>query len=262
MKLCLEGNNQFHMGKFKLAMELYQKALTYDQHWKLYRNIAQCYKKLRLFKEAVSYIQKAAKKNNENAELFRLGGTLAFLLFRNSEKISHGLQGQQYFKQALEITESETNLHNYMLSRKIIYMFKQCLQLEEKSELLEYLTGDNEEGKFSEEQVKIVDAKFLKQNYYDDVPELPEYLLCKIGLELMKDPVLTICGVTYEKDNILRSFEENGLKDPSTNEFFQREDCLIYNRHLKKHVENFILKNKWAYMGDDLEKNWKLFEFK
>ena len=116
------------------------------------------------------------------------------------------------------------------------------------------------EDTFKEEKREL--NQFLKPNFYDKSPNVPEHLKGKISLEIMKNPIITLSGISYEKENIIRYFEEQGWKDPTTNEQFHTENCLIYNRHLKKHIKDFLRKNKWGFLGDETIKDWKLFEFK
>ena len=259
-----EGNELYRAGGYKKALVKYKRALEYEENWKIVKNIAHCYKRLGMFKEAYKYIKRAVEINEDEISLYRHGGIIAFSLFRNSEKLEDGERGEAFFKKAFELKNSEENFHNYFLSRKIIYVFKQKASFQEKTELLEYLKDENKivAEHANGGKTQFSDNDYLKRNYFDRKIEVPEHLKGKISLEIMRDPVQTICGVSYEKENIIKSVENNGMKDPSTNEPFWTKDCLIYNKHLKKHIKDYINKNKWVYKEDDMEKDWKLFEFK
>jgi len=48
------------------------------------------------------------------------------------------------------------------------------------------------------------------------VHEIPDFLLCRITDDLMKDPVVLESGFTYEREAITKHFQVNGPKDPIT----------------------------------------------
>jgi STIP1 family protein 1 len=268
LKFNLQGNELYKRKQFRKALECYELGLDIQKHWKLYKNMAWCYKRLGLFKESLKYIKKSIHLSPEDNVLFRLAGIFTFSLFTNSEKLNDGKQMQEFFRRAYELEQNEINYFNYMLSRKVVYLFNQILQKEEKDELLNYLmdrkdsqsVSSSTEDTFKEEKKEL--NQFLKPNFYEESPEIPEHLKGKISLEIMKNPILTLSGISYEREYIIRYFNEQGWKDPTTNEEFQTENCLIYNRHLKKHIKDFLRKNKWGFLGDEVIKDWKLFEFK
>jgi len=45
---------------------------------------------------------------------------------------------------------------------------------------------------------------------------IPDYLCCKITLDLMVDPVTTEAGHTYEREVVEDHFKRNGYIDPVT----------------------------------------------
>lgn len=45
---------------------------------------------------------------------------------------------------------------------------------------------------------------------------IPDYLCCKITLDLMVDPVTTEAGHTYEREVVENLFKKNGFIDPVT----------------------------------------------
>lgn len=268
LKFNRQGNELYKRKQFRQALECYELGLDIQKHWKLYKNMAWCYRRLGLFKESLKYIKKSIHLSPDDNLLYRLAGMFSFGLFTNSEKIHDGKQMQEFFRRAYELEQNDVNYYNYMLSRKVVYMFTQKVEKEEKNQLLNYLIDRDDdismsssmEDTFKEEKREL--NQFLKPNFYDKSPNVPEHLKGKISLEIMKNPIITLSGISYEKENIIRYFEEQGWKDPTTNEQFHTENCLIYNRHLKKHIKDFLRKNKWGFLGDETIKDWKLFEFK
>lgn len=268
LKFNHQGNQYYKRKQYRQALECYELGLDIQKHWKLYKNMAWCYKQLGLFKESVKYIKKSIGLNPKDNILFRLGGIFSFSLFTNSENLGDGKQMQSFFRHAFELEPNDVNYFNLMLARKVVFLFVQRTEKREKDELLNYLLDkEEEESQLSvaeqpnrEEEVGL--NRFLKGNYYEERPQVPEHLKGKISLEIMKNPILTLSGVSYEREYILRSFEEHGWKDPTTNQEFHTENCLIYNEQLKKHIKDFLQKNKWGFLSDELVKDWKLFEFK
>jgi tetratricopeptide (TPR) repeat protein len=268
LKFNRQGNDYYKKMKFRKALECYELGLDIQKHWKLYKNMAWCYKRLGLFKESLKYIKKSIQLRPDDNLLYRLGGLFCFGLFTNSENIMHGKQMQDFFRKAYEYETNEINYFNYMLSRKVVYLFEQKVELEERRELFDYMF-DNQDVQsqlsytpdFDQEQTDLL-QNFFTKNFYEKNPVVPEHFKGKISLEIMRYPYLTLSGVTYERDYIIRSIEENGYKDPTTNKEFHTENCLIYNTHLKKNIKDFMRKNKWGFQGDDKIKDWKLFEFK
>nr|GEW22198.1 E3 ubiquitin-protein ligase CHIP-like [Tanacetum cinerariifolium] len=84
----------------------------------------------------------------------------------------------------------------------------------------------------------------------DDVPiDIPDYLCCKITLDIFRDPVITPSGLTYERAVILDHLEKVGKFDPITRETLLPSQ-LIPNLAIKEAVEAYLEKHGWAYMMD------------
>ncbi|KAK9161917.1 hypothetical protein Syun_002819 [Stephania yunnanensis] len=89
-------------------------------------------------------------------------------------------------------------------------------------------------------------AKALK----DDTPtEIPDYLCCKITLDILRDPVITPSGVTYERAALLDHFQKLGKYDPVTREPLD-EHHLVPNLAIKEAVQAFLEEHGWAYKID------------
>jgi len=62
----------------------------------------------------------------------------------------------------------------------------------------------------------------------------------------MTDPVILSSGFTYERAAILKHFSINGYTDPMTRSKIC-PDIIIENRELKNAIDDFLLKNPWAF---------------
>ncbi|KAH0636457.1 hypothetical protein KY289_036372 [Solanum tuberosum] len=81
----------------------------------------------------------------------------------------------------------------------------------------------------------------------DDTPtEVPDYLCCKITLDILRDPVITPSGVTYERALILDHLQKVGKFDPVTRQPL-KESQLVPNLAIKEDLHAFLDKHSWAY---------------
>jgi len=74
------------------------------------------------------------------------------------------------------------------------------------------LTAEEKEKKYQQ----YVDA--IGDPYKPLEQVIPDYLCCKITLDLIEDPVTTSAGHTYDKEPLLEHLEKNGYLDPVTRE--------------------------------------------
>ena len=70
------------------------------------------------------------------------------------------------------------------------------------------------------------------------LPEPPEDLCCPISSELMRDPVITVAGNTYERCMIEQWFARGKTTDPMTNE--KVGTMLIPNNQVKKMTAEWL----------------------
>lgn len=84
----------------------------------------------------------------------------------------------------------------------------------------------------------------------DDIPsEVPDYLCCKITLDIFRDPVITPSGVTYERATILDHLQKVGKFDPITREPLDQSQ-LVPNLAIKEAVRAYLENHGWAYRLD------------
>ncbi|XP_051113543.1 E3 ubiquitin-protein ligase CHIP-like isoform X2 [Andrographis paniculata] len=99
------------------------------------------------------------------------------------------------------------------------------------------------------EQLKALDRVFQKASEVDTPTEVPDYLCCKITLDIFRDPVIAPSGVTYERAVILDHLQKVGKFDPITRETLYPSQ-LIPNFALKEAVRAYLEKHGWAYKMD------------
>lgn len=109
-----------------------------------------------------------------------------------------------------------------------------------------FLDGNAES---STEQLDALSRVFHKAAEYDTPTEVPDYLCCKITLDIFRDPVITPSGFTYERAVILNHLEKVGKFDPITREPLFKSQ-LVPNLAIKEAVRAFLDKHGWAYKMD------------
>uniref|UniRef100_T1J5N3 E3 ubiquitin-protein ligase CHIP n=1 Tax=Strigamia maritima TaxID=126957 RepID=T1J5N3_STRMM len=75
--------------------------------------------------------------------------------------------------------------------------------------------------------------------------DVPDYLCGKISFELMREPVITPSGITYDRKDIEEHLQRVGHFDPVTRTDLT-QDQLIPNLAMKEVVDTFIGENEWA----------------
>jgi STIP1 family protein 1 len=75
--------------------------------------------------------------------------------------------------------------------------------------------------------------------------EIPDYLCGKISFEILRDPVVTPSGITYERKDIEEHLMRVGHFDPITRVNLTA-DQLIPNYAMKEVVDAFLAENEWA----------------
>lgn len=99
------------------------------------------------------------------------------------------------------------------------------------------------------EQLAALKLVFNKAAEDDTPTDVPDYLCCKITLDIFRDPVITPSGLTYERAVILDHLEKVGKFDPITRETLFPSQ-LIPNLAIKEAVEAYLEKHGWAYKMD------------
>ncbi|CAK7332033.1 unnamed protein product [Dovyalis caffra] len=78
-----------------------------------------------------------------------------------------------------------------------------------------------------------------------DEIEIPEYFLCPISLEILKDPVTTITGITYERESIehwLKTAKSNPTC-PVTKQSLPKDSELTPNHTLRRLIQSWCTTN-------------------
>ncbi|XP_026663839.1 E3 ubiquitin-protein ligase CHIP-like isoform X5 [Phoenix dactylifera] len=96
------------------------------------------------------------------------------------------------------------------------------------------------------EQLELLNEVFCKAAQADMPTQVPDYLCCKITLDIFRDPVITPSGVTYERAVLLEHLKQVGKFDPVTREPLEQHQ-LVPNLALKEAVQAYLNEHGWAY---------------
>ncbi|KAK1309774.1 E3 ubiquitin-protein ligase CHIP [Acorus calamus] len=96
------------------------------------------------------------------------------------------------------------------------------------------------------ERMENLDEVFKIAAKSDTPTEVPDYLCCKITLDIFRDPVISPSGVTYERAMIVDHLNKVGKFDPFTREPLEL-DQLVPNLAIKEALQAFLKEHGWAY---------------
>jgi STIP1 family protein 1 len=244
----------FSSKKYFKALKYYKKSFKLNPDTKYTNNIARCFLKLKRPDASIEAMSISIFIAPYDFDMYRLAGIFAFNQFKKSLKLEDGYQCEDFFRNAYEIEPNSSNSFNYFLSRKMIYLVKQQKLEKEKKELIDYLNSN----KFSSEEIN---QNFLKETFFSKEIKSPKYLFCCITLDLMKDPIITPFGYSYEKKEFMEWCKTSGHKDPMTNKWFWSKQLLVDNKVLKRYTDKFLRKNPWVFESDTENNDWLTFEF-
>lgn len=100
-------------------------------------------------------------------------------------------------------------------------------------------------NEFHVKNLRALDLMFSQLDDRRKNRDVPDYLCGRIGFELLKDPVITPSGITYERMDIEEHLRRVGHFDPVTRTDLKQEQ-LIPNLSLKEIVDSFLAENEWA----------------
>ncbi|XP_022159463.1 E3 ubiquitin-protein ligase CHIP [Momordica charantia] len=262
-----DGNHYFQKGRLGAAIEAYTEAITLCPNVPVYlTNRALCHRKRNDWKKVEEDCRRAIQLDTNSVKAHYM---LGLSLIQNEEYPA----GIKHLEKALDLGRG-ANPKSYIVEEiwqelaKAKYreweqaFTKRSWELQTLKEACEvaleqkyFLDHSELEGFIDEadiahrKQLKAVRSVFEKVADADAPSEVPDYLCCKITLDILRDPVITPSGVTYERAVILDHFRKVGNFDPITRELLS-ESQLVPNLAIKEAVQAFLDKHGWAYNTD------------
>ncbi|XP_004242428.2 E3 ubiquitin-protein ligase CHIP [Solanum lycopersicum] len=263
-QLKQDGNNYFQKNRFGAAIDAYTEAITLCPNVPIYwTNRALCHRRRNDWRRVEEDCRRAIQLDHNSVKAHYYLG-LALL-----QKEAFG-EGVRELEKALDLGRG-ANPGRYIVGEiweelaKAKYMewehesTRRSWELQNLKESCEsalkerhMLDSSQTEG-FKDEkstallkQLKALGKVFVKAAADDTPTEVPDYLCCKISLDIFRDPVITPSGFTYERAVILEHLQKVGKFDPITREPLLPSQ-LVPNLAIKESVRAFLDRHGWAY---------------
>ncbi|XP_009761945.1 E3 ubiquitin-protein ligase CHIP-like isoform X1 [Nicotiana tabacum] len=262
-QLKQDGNNYFQKNRFAAAIDAYTEAITLCPNVPIYwTNRALCHRKRNEWTRVEEDCREAIQLDHTSVKAHYMLG-LALL---QKEQYAEGVRE---LAKALDLGRG-ANPNSYMVEEiwqelaKAKYLewehesSRRTWELKKLKETCESALKERHGHDSSQIEgfidrstslLKQLDAlgRVFRKAAEDDTPtEVPDYLCCKITLDIFRDPVITPSGVTYERAVILDHLEKVGKFDPVTREPLKPSQ-LVPNLAIKEAVHAFLDKHGWAY---------------
>lgn len=264
-----QGNKQFAARNFDGAIDSYTLAIIKNSnvpHY--YTNRALCYLNQKRWSQAVQDARQALEKDpNLVKGHFYLGKAL---LERESldEAIKHLHRANDLAKEqklnfgddiAVQLRIARKKRWNIQEEKRIQQEIElqTCLTrliVEDRDRKIEELRNTGEDVDVLVEKVEVetdrnmdeLHSVFAKVDERRQKRDVPDYMCGKISFEILKDPVITPSGITYDRKDIEEHLTRVGHFDPVTRTKLT-QDLLIPNYAMKEVVDDFITNNEWAH---------------
>ncbi|XP_050208529.1 E3 ubiquitin-protein ligase CHIP [Mercurialis annua] len=263
-QLKTDGNSYFRKERFGAAIDAYTEAITLCPNVPVYwTNRALCHRKRNDWERVEEDCRKAIQLDNNSFKAH-------YMLGLASMQKNEFAEGVKELQKALDLGRG-ADLTSYMVEEiwqelaKAKYMeweqtsTKRSWELQSLKEACDnalkekcFLDNGQTEGFLDDmnaahsKQLEDLGRVFNKAAE-DDIPaEVPDYLCCKITLDIFRDPVITPSGISYERAVILEHLRKVGNFDPVTREPLAPSQ-LIPNLAIKEAVQAYLDKHGWAY---------------
>ncbi|KAL9275864.1 E3 ubiquitin-protein ligase CHIP-like protein [Drosera capensis] len=259
-----DGNAYFRREKFAAAIDAYTEAFTLCPDVAVYwTNRALCHRKRNEWTRVEEDCRRAIELDHGSVKAYYLLG----LSLLEKQEFSGGVKE---LEKALDLGRG-ANPELYMVDKiwealaKAKHMKWEHESVERSWELqmlkeacetalevkhaidISQIEGPIDEAvKSISEQFAALDRVFDKAAEADIPTEVPDYLCCRISLDILRDPVITPSGFTYERAVILDHLQKVGDFDPITREPLDPSQ-LISNYAIKEAVDAYLAKHGWAY---------------
>jgi len=267
-----QGNKYFNANKFESAIESYSKAIALNPAVPTYyTNRALCYMKCNRWPQAVQDAKAALERDSGLVKGHFYLGTSLLELDKLDEAIKHLQTAFELAKKDPSSYYDDTISSKLRIARKKKFALQEEKRVQEEIDLQSYLNRliledkDRRISKLREENenydeissdianveedsdrsVAELNSLFGKVDDRRQKRDVPDYLCGKISFEILKDPVITPSGITYDRKDIVEHLERVGHFDPVTRTKLT-QDMLVANYAMKEVVDDFVSKNEWS----------------
>ncbi|CAI4228686.1 unnamed protein product [Auanema sp. JU1783] len=263
-----QGNKFFENKKYTDAINSYTRAISRcPAIANYYTNRALCYIHVKDYMKAVHDCQKAVELDRSSIKAYYFWGRSALLSEQYDEAI-------KLFVKAVDLATGHggnfgDEIHSQIrIARREKFKQEECKKIQQEINLSTYLKGlitDDIERRTKDlkkddpERERIASEAHAYENQFMSIlsqiderrrkREIPDYLCGKISFEVLRDPVITPSGITYDRADIKQHLQRVGHFDPVTRAELREED-LVPNLAMKEVVEAFLHENPWAEYED------------
>lgn len=226
------------MKKWDLAQQDCRRALDLERSLvKGHFFMGQALVELNLYDEAIASLMRANDLAKE--QKLNFGDDIASALRMAKKKRWNAIEE----KRIMEEIDLQTYLNNLIIEDK-----------KRKLEKISEVSEDHEDGyselqnaleEENDKRIKEVNDLFSQLDHRRKTRDVPDYLCGKISFELMREPVTTPSGITYDKKDIVEHLQRVGHFDPVTRTDLTQEQ-LIPNLAMKEVIDTFLEENPWA----------------
>merc|ERR1712122_240921 len=263
-----QGNKLFAARNYDGAIECYTKAIMKNPsvpHY--YTNRALCYLNQKRWPQAITDAKLALERDQNLVKgHFYLGKAL---LEKDNvdEAIKHLHRANDLAKEqklnfgddiAIQLRIARKKRWNIQEEKRIqqeieLQTYLTRLVVEDRDRKIEELRNTGEDVDVLVEKVEVetdrhmdeLHSLFAKVDERRQKRDVPDYMCGKISFEILKDPVITPSGITYDRKDIEEHLQRVGHFDPVTRTKLT-QDQLVPNYAMKEVVDVFLQENEWA----------------
>jgi len=268
MEFKEQGNRFYSQRKYNDAIGCYTKAITKNPSMPaFFTNRALCHLKLKSWESATADCKRALELDSSlvKAHFFHGEALLESALY--DEAITSLTRAHELAKeQKLNFGDEITGALRQAKKRRWTKIEEKRVQQEiELQTLLNRLLREDRDSQTSQIQKdsdsseneisKVEDQYERKIAQVNDLfaqvddrrksRDVPDYLCGKISFELMRDPVITPSGITYDRKDIEEHLQRVGHFDPVTRAVLV-QDQLTPNFAMKEVIDTYVEENPWA----------------
>ncbi|GFS53452.1 STIP1 homology and U box-containing protein 1 [Nephila pilipes] len=263
-----QGNKLFSARKFEDAISCYSKAIILNpQIPQYFTNRALCYIKLHQWELASQDCRRALELDCSSVKGHFFYGQ-ALLELENYDEAIKYLQRASDLAKEQRLNFGDDIASQLRIAKKKRWTVQEDKRIGQEIELQSYLNRlilDDKEreivqlreiGIRSQNEINRLTEKYDQyqrdlNSMFDKLDErrikrdVPDYLCGKISFDIMREPVITPSGITYDRKDIEEHLQRVGHFDPVTRTPLVQEQ-LIPNLALKEVVDVFIAENEWV----------------
>jgi STIP1 family protein 1 len=264
------GRELYHAGDYKEALKQYERAQKlHPSEPSYYTNRALCEQKIHgkwaAAREACQQCLVIDSKNVKGHYFL----AKAYLEAEDYPKaILHFNLALEYAAERAQTKEFRDELQDALyVAKKRKYLAEEAQRIQELKELKEQckrLLAEDAQRHQSGSQgnqgsprprdsaldtkLSLLETLFLQETQKVQSREVPESFCCKISMDVMKDPVVTPAGHSYDRRFLVQHLTKVGMFEPTTREPMTLAS-VVPNYNLRGAINEFLNANPWAYPG-------------